>query len=60
VLLQLEELAAQGTGPWLAAQAARWRCTCGAAYSWYETTCQDCGARLPSYGPDPTAPEPLG
>lgn len=54
---QLEELAVMGAGLWLTAQARRWRCGCGAAYSWYETVCPSCGASLPSYGPDPMAPQ---
>lgn len=57
-IIQLEELAAIGPRQWLAAQASRWRCRCGTQYSWYESHCHDCGAPLPSYGPDPTAPQP--
>lgn len=55
---QLEQLAATGPSLWLDAQASRWRCRCGAPYSWYETDCHACGAPLSSYGPDPTAPRP--
>lgn len=51
---QLEELVVKGPSLWLAAQARRWRCSCGTAYSWYETVCPSCGAPVPSYGPDPT------
>jgi hypothetical protein len=59
-IAQLEELVVMGPGLWLAAQASRWRCSCGRAYSWYETDCSSCGAPLPSYGPDPTATQPRG
>ncbi len=48
VLAQLGELQAAGPEAWLIAQAARWRCACGASYSWYEERCSECGATLPS------------
>jgi hypothetical protein len=54
VLSQLQELKARGPERWLAAQAARWTCACGAPFSWYEEFCPHCGAPLDSYGPDPT------
>lgn len=46
VLEQLEEVKRKGITPWLAEQAARWTCACGRPFSWYETTCQHCGASL--------------
>lgn len=55
VLEHLEELKAKGIDRWLAEQAWRWTCGCGASFSWYEEFCHDCGAPLPSYGFDPTA-----
>jgi hypothetical protein len=54
VLEQLTELSRTDPGQWLAEQAERWTCACGTPFSWYETTCSHCGARLHSYGPDPT------
>jgi hypothetical protein len=54
VLAHLEALAAQGIHAWLAEQAQRWTCRCGAGFSWYEEVCHRCGAPLDSYGPDPT------
>jgi hypothetical protein len=54
VLAHLEELSAKGTRTWLAEQAQRWTCRCGAGFSWYEEVCHHCGAPLDSYGPDPT------
>jgi predicted amidophosphoribosyltransferase len=58
VLDNLKELGARGTDRWLAEQARRWTCSCGAGFSWYEVFCHDCGAPLPSYGPDPTGSAP--
>ena len=52
VIDQLEDLKCKGPAQWLAEQAARWTCTCGAPFSWYEIACQNCGAPLNSYGPD--------
>jgi hypothetical protein len=49
VLSQLEELKAMGPDRWLAAQARRWTCGCGAGYSWYEVSCCQCGAAVSSY-----------
>ena len=49
----LHELCALGPDHWLAEQAARWTCSCGAEFSWYEKVCHTCGAALASYGPDP-------
>ncbi len=37
-----------GTDRWIIEQAMRWTCKCGMLYSWYEETCQDCGASLDS------------
>jgi hypothetical protein len=55
VLDNLESLRALGPERWLAEQERRWRCACGALFSWYETHCRRCGAALDSYGPDPRA-----
>ena len=53
VLIDLQELASKGPDRWLAQQARRWTCGCGAAFTWYEVSCSRCGAPLPSYGSDP-------
>ena len=53
IVEQLAALARTDPRSWLAVQAARWTCACGAPFSWYETTCRQCGAPLDSYGPDP-------
>jgi hypothetical protein len=55
VLVHLEELTVIGPDRWLAQQAQRWRCRCGAGFSWYEVLCQRCGAPLASYGSGPAA-----
>jgi len=55
VLDNLEALKTLGPERWLAEQERRWRCACGAPFSWYETHCPRCGAALDSYGPDPRA-----
>jgi len=55
VLIHLEELRTKGPDRWLAEQAQRWRCKCGAEFSWYEVVCNCCGAALLSYGSDPAA-----
>jgi hypothetical protein len=55
VLVNLEDLKTKGSDRWLAEQAQRWTCKCGAGFSWYEVLCHRCGAPLPSYGSDPTA-----
>jgi hypothetical protein len=52
VLSNLEDLKACGAAPWLAAQDQRWRCACGAKFSWYEESCRRCDASLASYGRD--------
>jgi hypothetical protein len=54
----LAERGDMGVVQWLTDQAERWRCACGAGFSWYETRCQQCGAALSSYGRDPALPEP--
>lgn len=54
IVEQLAALARTDPITWLAGQAARWTCACGAPFSWYETTCSSCGAPLDSYGRDPT------
>jgi len=53
VVKQLEELRGKGAGRWLAEQEARWRCSCGEGFGWYEETCARCGRPLESYGADP-------
>jgi hypothetical protein len=52
VLAQLEELTVKGVDRWLAEQHERWRCGCGAGFSWYEEVCHECRAPLASYGRD--------
>jgi hypothetical protein len=54
VVVNLEDLRAKRPDRWLAEQEQRWTCGCGARFSWYESTCHNCGEPLPSYGPDPT------
>jgi hypothetical protein len=49
VISNLEELKAKQPEQWLAEQAQRWRCQCGAGFSWYEESCHACGAPLASY-----------
>jgi hypothetical protein len=56
ILAQLEELTAYGPDQWLAEQAQRWTCQCGAGFSWYEVLCRRCSAPLVSYGSDPASP----
>jgi hypothetical protein len=46
ILEQFEALLDIGPDPWLVEQEARWKCACGASYSWYEATCNKCGAPL--------------
>lgn len=58
ILKHLADLQRIESGQWLAAQARRWTCACGARFSWYETTCPKCGAALDSYGPDPIIQPP--
>jgi hypothetical protein len=53
VLDNLVDLRAKGGDQWLAEQARRWKCQCGAAFNWYDEFCHNCGAPLASYGPDP-------
>jgi hypothetical protein len=49
VLDNLEVLKSLGPERWLAGQEQRWRCDCGAGFSWYEERCHDCGAKLDAY-----------
>ena len=45
----LKALRDRGSEAWLAEQVDRWRCvSCGRTGSWYEQTCSECGAPLPS------------
>ena len=53
VISHLQELKTKGPEPWLAEQQQRWRCKCGAGFSWYEEFCHNCGAALNSYNRDP-------
>jgi uncharacterized protein DUF3795 len=53
VILNLEDLRAKQPEQWLAEQQQRWKCGCGASFSWYEKTCHSCGAVLNTYGDDP-------
>jgi hypothetical protein len=54
VLAHLEELKIKEPDQWLAGEALRWKCGCGASFTWYEVSCQHCGAPLASYGTDPS------
>lgn len=49
VFNNLERLKSVGPAAWLAEQEKRWTCSCGARFSWYDTTCERCGAAVPSY-----------
>jgi len=49
ILQQLDDVKRKGIGPWLAEQQARWTCSCGQPFSWYESVCQRCGKTLNSY-----------
>jgi hypothetical protein len=60
VLDHLVALRAMGPHRWLAEQAQRWTCMCGAGFSWYEVRCHRCGAPLPAYGSDPASPSRRG
>jgi hypothetical protein len=53
VLDNLVSLKEKGPDRWLAEQEQQWTCECGVSFSWYETTCHNCGVPLVSYGPDP-------
>lgn len=55
VIANLEELVAKGPDQWLSEQEQRWRCECGAAFSWYESHCASCGAALQSYSSESKA-----
>ena len=53
IVENLRALKDRGQDEWLQAQALRWQCsTCGAAFSWHESTCHVCGAAVASYGTD--------
>jgi hypothetical protein len=49
ILTQIEQLNLLGPERWLAEQAHRWTCVCGATFSWYEERCQNCGVKVNSY-----------
>jgi hypothetical protein len=53
ILGNLERIRADGHARWCADQAKHWTCpSCGKATWWYETTCAQCGAAVPSgYAP---------
>lgn len=47
VLKNLRRMREIGVEPWLEEQRFRWSCPgCGESFSWYETTCNMCGATL--------------
>jgi hypothetical protein len=50
ILIQLKQLSQLGPEQWLEHQAQRWICGCGVPFSWYETQCRSCRAKLVSYG----------
>ncbi len=53
VIQNLESMRRVGVTPWLDAQAVRWRCThCGAAHSWWDEVCPQCGQAVASYKAD--------
>lgn len=49
VLDNAASLAEIGEESWLRAQAQRWTCGCGTAFSYYERSCIDCGSGLDSF-----------
>jgi hypothetical protein len=49
ILEQLEDLARTDPEQWLGVQADRWTCKCGTPFSWYETVCAQCGAKLDAF-----------
>ena len=51
ILEQLEELARKDPEQWLGEQAARWTCGCSLPFSWYETVCAGCGAKVDGWPP---------
>jgi hypothetical protein len=49
----LESIRQIGLSEWLKAQERRWRCdSCGAAHSWWDETCLQCGQAIASYKAD--------
>ena len=46
----LEALKRVGAEAWLADQASRWQCSCGARLSWYARICPTCGPRSAPLG----------
>ncbi|MGB2698538.1 MAG: DUF3795 domain-containing protein, partial [Candidatus Zixiibacteriota bacterium] len=47
VLKNLKFISEKGRDRWLKEQKARWSCPkCGAKFSWYDKTCQNCGEKL--------------
>jgi len=50
ILVNLAELIQERPEHWLEEQAKRWKCECGARFSWFEQFCSQCGALLASYG----------
>ncbi len=59
IFKNLEELLTVGLEQWLSAQQRRWKCDCGASFSWYEVKRHNCGERVESYGPDPQTSKEL-
>ena len=49
IMDNLAELKEQGCEKWLKKQELKWKCQCGASYSWYETECHFCGSPLNLY-----------
>lgn len=53
VMKNLEIISRDGVERWLAEQERRWRCAeCGAAHSWWDETCRECGQAVSSYKAD--------
>lgn len=47
VLKNLAEIRDKGLDVWLEERAKRWSCPeCGKGFTWYEDTCEKCGAKL--------------
>jgi ribosomal protein S27AE len=53
VMQNMEMIKRAGLSKWLETQEDRWRCgKCGAAHSWWDETCPQCGELVDSYQAD--------
>jgi predicted amidophosphoribosyltransferase len=50
ILASLDDLNRLGPDAWLEEQQVRWQCSaCGAAFSWYDSACPNCGQAVDSF-----------